>query len=85
MATKQTPRHRDETVPGEEGTRRSNNQPPQQMQAVTARRLALLANGYLPLPVSGKEVYLKGWTKVVATEEMIHGWERERIGATAAY
>jgi RecA-family ATPase len=37
-------------------------------------RLALLANGYWPIPITGKATYQTGWQNTVATEAMILGW-----------
>jgi hypothetical protein len=36
----------------------------------------LLANSYWPIPVAGKSPVLPDWTNIVATEELIRGWER---------
>ena len=41
-------------------------------------RLALLANGYSPLPNLHKACVLKGWPKVQITEDTIEKWTRER-------
>ena len=41
-------------------------------------RLALLANGYSPLPNIHKACFLKGWPKVQITEDVIERWARER-------
>jgi Bifunctional DNA primase/polymerase, N-terminal len=46
--------------------------------AVTALRLALLTNGYLPIPVTGKRCILEGWTTITPTEVVIHDWARDR-------
>src|SRR5262249_25413860 len=43
-------------------------------QGLTALRLALLANGYSPLPAKGKAVHLTDWTNLTVTAEMIQGW-----------
>ena len=37
-------------------------------------RLAMLANGYEPLPLIGKAPIPKKWEQIVINEEMIHGW-----------
>ena len=51
-------------------------------QSVTALRLALLTNGYSPLPAKGKAVHLKGWTDLIVTAEMIQGWsQHEKWGS----
>jgi 8-oxo-dGTP pyrophosphatase MutT (NUDIX family) len=43
----------------------------------TARRLALLANGYAPLPIEGKRPPLKDWQKKTAVSEAeIEFWEK---------
>jgi hypothetical protein len=47
-------------------------------QSVTARRLAMLANGYPPLPAKGKAVHLPGWTNLVVTAEVIQGWPQHK-------
>jgi hypothetical protein len=47
-------------------------------QSVTARRLAMLANGYPPLPAKGKAVHLPGWTNLVVTAEMIQVWPQHK-------
>jgi len=77
MTRKGSPRRRDEAASGDKGAK--GNKPHlteahSQAQAVTALRLALLANGYAPLPAKGKEVHLEGWTSLEPTEEMIRGW-----------
>src|SRR5262245_20927516 len=80
MARQRKPQHRDQTVPGAKGVKPSrahNTQSPNQAQGVTARRLAMLANGYAPLPAHKKAVYLTDWVNVVPTEEMIQGWEQQ--------
>jgi hypothetical protein len=41
---------------------------------ITQHRLAILANGYWPLPIKGKATYQPGWQNTVATEAMILGW-----------
>src|SRR5262249_32310630 len=46
-------------------------------QSVTARRLAMLANNYQPIPIKGKAAYLTGWSGIVPTEALIHDWERK--------
>jgi Bifunctional DNA primase/polymerase, N-terminal len=37
-------------------------------------RLAMLANGYEPLPLIGKAPIPKKWEQIIINEEMIHGW-----------
>ncbi len=44
----------------------------------TSIRKAMLANGFEPLPNEDKHVYLKGWTTVVVTDEVIDRWSRNR-------
>jgi hypothetical protein len=41
---------------------------------VTARRLAMLANGYAPLPVIGKMPPLNGWPTIAIDEAAIQSW-----------
>jgi uncharacterized protein DUF5906 len=42
---------------------------------VTHQRLVLLANGYLPIPVIGKQSFLEGWATITPTKDVIRGWE----------
>src|SRR5262245_1690664 len=44
------------------------------LDEVTARRLAMLANGYTPLPVIGKMPPLNGWPSVAVDETTIRSW-----------
>jgi AAA domain/Bifunctional DNA primase/polymerase, N-terminal len=37
-------------------------------------RLAMLANGYEPLPLIGKAPIPKKWEQIIINEELIHGW-----------
>ena len=37
-------------------------------------RLAMLANGYEPLPLIGKAPIPKRWEQIIINEETIHGW-----------
>ncbi len=41
----------------------------------TALRLAMLRNGYIPLPAMGKAVLLSGWVNVPITEADLSTWE----------
>lgn len=41
-----------------------------------ALRLALLANGYTPIPNVGKTTFLKGWPTIKVDEAEIRGWSR---------
>jgi hypothetical protein len=44
--------------------------------AAAQARLVLLGNGYLPIPVIGKQSFLPGWENITPTEAIIRGWER---------
>src|SRR5262249_46585781 len=44
----------------------------------TQVRLALLANGYDPVPQKGKEPHLVGWQTIPITEQVIRDWEQTR-------
>jgi KaiC/GvpD/RAD55 family RecA-like ATPase len=46
------------------------------MSTVTALRLAILANGYTPLPAAGKAVYLPCWRTIDVTPESIAAWDQ---------
>ena len=37
-------------------------------------RLAMLANGYEPLPLIGKAPIPKKWEQIIINEQTIHGW-----------
>ena len=45
-------------------------------------RKRLLAAGYLPLPVNGKEPPIKGWQDIAATNKIIGTWETKYADAT---
>jgi hypothetical protein len=45
------------------------------LERATACRKRLLAAGYAPLPVNGKEPPLKGWQDIAATNKIIETWE----------
>ena len=47
------------------------------MNEITDLRLALLANGYTPLPASGKEVFLPEWTTRTVTAADVRAWETD--------
>src|SRR5262245_22876358 len=47
----------------------------------TPARLALLKNGYEPIPLSGKRPVLEGWQNLSATAETIVAWEASHPGA----
>jgi RecA-family ATPase len=49
------------------------------LDEVTARRLAMLANGYAPLPVIGKMPPLSGWSTIAIDESAIRSWENSSI------
>jgi hypothetical protein len=51
-------------------------------EARTSLRLRLRANGYTPLPNTGKPCYLKGWPKVEVTEDEIYAWHRQHRPTT---
>lgn len=46
------------------------------MEAATALRLQLLANGYSPIPNRDKRTFFSGWPHVDLTEDEIRSWER---------
>src|SRR5580692_8298205 len=46
-------------------------------------RVAMLANGYEPLPLIGKAPIPKKWEQIVIDGEMIHGWANAGPTATA--
>jgi hypothetical protein len=51
------------------------------MTDITELRLALRANGYSPIPVSGKRALVPGWqTKSGASEAEVTGWGRSILG-----
>jgi hypothetical protein len=50
----------------------------QEQGAVTALRLALLANGYEPVPLRGKATYLPDWPNITITDEVVRAWATER-------
>jgi RecA-family ATPase len=45
------------------------------LNEITDRRLAMLANGYAPLPVVGKRPPLNGWPTIAIDETSIRSWE----------
>jgi hypothetical protein len=45
------------------------------MDAITALRLRLLANGFTPLPCKGKRPVIRNWQNVIVTSEMVQSWE----------
>jgi hypothetical protein len=49
----------------------------QRLDRATAVRKRLLAAGYRPLPVNGKEPPIKGWPDIQATDTIIDRWARE--------
>jgi len=73
-----------ETPEAQKATRKNGhgNANKNKTQSVTALRLALLANGYLPLPAKGKAVHLDDWTNIAVTAEMIQAWPQ---GKWASY
>jgi hypothetical protein len=48
----------------------------------TVYRRRLLAAGYSPLPVNGKAPPAPGWQDIVATNDIISGWEDKYLDAT---
>jgi P4 family phage/plasmid primase-like protien len=48
---------------------------------IAALRLALLANGYEPIPVAGKRPVLKAWQRLTITPERINAWGELRDAA----
>ena len=54
----------------------------QRLERATAVRKRLLAAGYRPLPVNGKEPPIKGWPDIQATDALIDRWTREYPDAT---
>lgn len=48
------------------------------MDDVTALRLQVLANGYMPIKNHDKRTFLEGWPSLVVTEELIRSWDRQR-------
>jgi hypothetical protein len=44
--------------------------------AAAQARLVLLGNGYLPIPIVGKQSFLKDWATITPTEDVIRGWEQ---------
>jgi hypothetical protein len=68
------------TSEAQKATRKSahGNANKNKTQSVTALRLALLANVYEPIPIKDKSKRsgLEDWTNIVATKEIIQGWER---------
>src|SRR5262249_24926449 len=53
------------------------------LQRATAFRQRLLAAGYLPLPVNGKEPSIKGWQDIKASAAIIGTWETRYTDATS--
>jgi hypothetical protein len=54
----------------------------QKLDRATECRKRLLAAGYLPLPVNGKEPSIKGWQDIKATAGIIDTWETRYADAT---
>ena len=52
-------------------------------ERATAHRKRLLAAGYGPLPVNGKEPSIKGWSDIAATDKIILKWETEYADAVS--
>lgn len=48
----------------------------------TETRLALLDNGYWPIPVKGKRPLLNGWSKIRADAALVSEWENSRADHT---
>jgi hypothetical protein len=46
------------------------------MEDYTRDRLAMLANGYSPIPAIDKITNFKGWPTIDITEDRIHNWDR---------
>jgi hypothetical protein len=46
----------------------------QALDRVAAYRKALLASGYRPLPCTGKNVLINGWSQILATNDIINNW-----------
>ena len=53
------------------------------LERATACRKRLLAAGYKPLPVNGKEPPLKGWQDIAATNTIIDSWETKYAEAAS--
>jgi hypothetical protein len=53
------------------------------LDRATACRKRLLAAGYLPLPVNGKEPSIKGWQDIKATITIIDSWETKYADAVS--
>ena len=53
------------------------------LERATACRKRLLAAGYAPLPVNGKEPPLKGWQDIAATNTIIDSWETKYAEAVS--
>jgi len=51
------------------------------MSDLTELRLALLANGYSPLPNWAKACFMPGWPSLPVTEEAINGWTERKSPA----
>lgn len=52
------------------------------LERATKCRKRLLAAGYWPLPVNGKEPSIKGWSDIAATDKIIITWETKYADAT---
>ena len=52
------------------------------LERATACRKRLLAAGYLPLPVNGKEPSIAGWQDIAATNKIINTWVSNYADAT---
>jgi hypothetical protein len=50
----------------------------QAQDRTTRQRLVLFGNGYLPIPVVGKQSFLPDWEKITPTEAQIRGWGNGR-------
>lgn len=51
------------------------------MNQATQTRLALIKNGYQPIPTKGKRPTIDGWTEIGTADEVtVHRWEREGRG-----
>src|SRR5215467_8401598 len=50
----------------------------QQLARATTYRKALLAAGYMPVPVNGKRIELADWPNIRATDAIIETWEKTR-------
>jgi hypothetical protein len=53
------------------------------LERATQCRRRLLAAGYWPLPVNGKEPSIKGWSDIAATDKIILSWETQYADAVS--